>query len=67
MLHAKRIILEVNCREARVNVGRKVVKDVSSKSIFFQTHMNLGLPVLRVKLFASGREGSSLLAVLGII
>lgn len=67
MLHAKRITLEMNCREARVNVGRKVVTDVSSESIIFQTHMDLGLPVLRVKLFASGREGSSLLAVLGII
>lgn len=65
--YSKRITLETDCWEASGNVGREVVKDVSGESIFFQTHRGLNLPSLRGKLFASGREGSSLLAVLGSI
>lgn len=67
MLHTRRITLEMDCREARVNVGREVIKDVGSERNLFKTHMALGLPTLRGKLFASSREGSSLLAVLGVI
>lgn len=50
-----------------MNVGREVIKDVGSERNLFKTHMALALPTLRGKLFASSREGSSLLAVLGII
>jgi len=69
----KRIILEMDCREERVNIRKEVGRPLPYRkmrvmqSIFFQTHMTLRLPDLRGKFFASSKEGSSLLAVSGNI
>lgn len=56
-----------------MNIGREVGRPLPYRkmrvmqSIFFQTHMALGLPDLGGKFFVSSREGISLLAVSDII